>query len=148
MFNVTAPDALILGRSQFKRINEQLNLLLTSVKAVFVGLIDTDGNMVGGAGTLDDYDLQILTQALSIDHSAQKPLANLLDETKFHSTYFEGDRNGVYIIEFGAPIIVSLAVICSTTEKPGMVWLYSKRTANIINEILKSVPQPCSLPKF
>jgi len=144
----TRPAALILGRSQFKRINEQLQLLLSSVKAVFVGLIDTDGNMVGGAGTLDDYDLQILTQALSIDHSAQKSLASLLDETKFHSTYFEGDRNGVYIIEFGAPIIVSLAVICSTTEKPGMVWLYSKRTANIINEILKSVPQPRSLPKF
>jgi DNA-binding response OmpR family regulator len=144
----TRPAALILGRSQFKRINEQLHLLLTSVKAVFVGLIDTDGNMVGGAGTLDDYDLQILTQALSIDHSAQKSLASLLDETKFHSTYFEGDRNGVYIIEFGAPIVVSLAVICSTSEKPGMVWLYSKRTANIINEILKSVPQPRSLPKF
>lgn len=144
----TRPAALILGRSQFKRINEQLQLLLSSVKAVFVGLIDTDGNMVGGAGTLDDYDLQILTQALSIDHSAQKSLASLLDETKFHSTYFEGDRNGVYIIEFGAPIIVSLAVICSTTEKPGMVWLYSKRTANIVNEILKSVPQPRSLPKF
>jgi DNA-binding response OmpR family regulator len=144
----TRPAALILGRSQFKRINEQLNLLLTSVKAVFVGLIDTDGNMVGAAGTLDDYDLQILTQALSIDHSAQKSLASLLDETKFHSTYFEGDRNGVYIIEFGAPITVSLAVICSTSEKPGMVWLYSKRTANIINEILKSVPQPRSLPKF
>ena len=144
----TRPAALILGRSQFKRINEQLHLLLSSVKAVFVGLIDTDGNMVGGAGTLDDYDLQILTQALSIDQSAQKSLASLLDETKFHSTYFEGDRNGVYIIEFGAPIIVSLAVICSTTEKPGMVWLYSKRTANIVNEILKSVPQPRSLPKF
>jgi len=54
----------------------------------------------------------------------------------------------VYIIEFGAPYIVSLAVICSTDVKPGMVWLYSKRTAAIIDEILKSIPQPKSLPRL
>ncbi|MCU0513106.1 MAG: response regulator [Anaerolineae bacterium] len=144
----TRPAALMLGRNQFKRINQQLNQLLQHVRAAFVGLVDTDGNMVGAAGTLDDYDLQILTQALSIDHSAQKSLANLLEETKFHSTYFEGDRNGVYIIEFGSPFTVSLAVICNADVKPGMVWLYSKRTAANINEILQSVPQPRSLPKF
>ena len=104
--------------------------------------------MVGAAGTLDEYDLQLLTQALSIDHKAQFSLATILDETKFHSTYFEGDQLGVYIIEFGAPYTVSLAVICGTEVKPGMVWLYSKRTAAIIDEILKSIPQPKSLPKL
>lgn len=144
----TRPAALVLGRNQFKRINMELNRLLTHVKASFVGLIDTEGNMVGAAGTLDDYDLQILTQALSIDHSAQKSLASLLDETKFHSTYFEGDANGVYIIEFGGPFTVSLAVICGSDVKPGMVWLYSKRTAAIIDDILKTIPQPKSLPKL
>lgn len=144
----TRPAALMLGRNQFKRINQELNRLLQHVKAAFVGLVDTDGNMVGAAGTLDDYDLQILTQALSIDHSAQKSLADLLEETRFHSTYFEGDRNGVYIIEFGNPFTVSLAVICGADVKPGMVWLYSKRTAAIVDEVLQSVPQPRSLPKF
>jgi DNA-binding response OmpR family regulator len=144
----TRPAALVLGRSQFKRINIELNRLLNHVRAAFVGLVDTDGNMVGAAGTLDDYDLQILTQALSIDHSAQQSLANLLDETRFHSTYFEGDQNGVYIIEFGTPFTVSLAVICGTDVKPGMVWLYSKRTAAIVDDILKSVPQPRTLPKL
>jgi len=144
----TRPAALILGRSQFKRIEAELNRLLSHVKASFVGLIDTDGNMVGAAGTLDDYDLQVLTRALSIDHQAQQSLANLLDENKFHSTYFEGDQNGVYIIEFGADIVVSLAVICGHQVKPGMVWLYSKRTAAIIDDILKSVPKPKSLPRL
>ena len=72
----TRPAALILGRNQFKRIEAELNRLLGHVKASFVGLIDTDGNMVGAAGTLDDYDLQVLTRALSIDHDAQKSLAN------------------------------------------------------------------------
>lgn len=144
----TRPAALVLGRQQFKRINMELNRLLGHVRATFVGLIDTDGNMVGAAGTLDDYDLQLLTQALSIDHKAQLSLASILEETRFHSTYFEGDQIGVNIIEFGTPYTVSLAVICSTEVKQGMVWLYSKRTAAIIDEILKTIPQPKSLPKL
>ncbi|NWG16320.1 MAG: response regulator [Chloroflexi bacterium] len=144
----TRPAALVLGRQQFKRINWELSRLLGHVKARFVGLVDSDGNMVGAAGTLEDYDLQLLTQALSIDHSAQRSLASILEETKFHSTYFEGDNNGVYIIEFSAPYTVSLAVICDTDVKPGMVWLYSKRTANLIDEILKSIPLPKNVPQI
>jgi DNA-binding response OmpR family regulator len=144
----TRPAALVLGRQQFKRINWELSRLLGHVKARFVGLVDSEGNMVGAAGTLEDYDLQLLTQALSIDHGAQRSLASILEETKFHSTYFEGDNNGVYIIEFSAPYTVSLAVICGTEVKPGMVWLYSKRTANLIDEILKSIPQPKHVPQL
>jgi len=144
----TRSAALQLGRSQFKRIDAELNRLLGHVKAGFVGLIDTEGNMIGAAGTLDDYDLQVLTRALSIDHKAQKSLAELLDENKFHSTYFEGEHNDVYIIEFGTEIIVSLAVISGRHVKPGMVWLYSKRTAAIIDDILKTVPKPKSIPRL
>lgn len=144
----TRPAALVLTRKQFKRINMELNRLLQAVHASFVGLIDVEGNMVGAAGTLDDYDLQLLTTALSIDHTAQNSLAAVLEESKFHSTYFEGNQNGVYIIEFGNPYTVSLAVICVTDVKPGMVWLYSKRTATIIGEIFKAIPQPKALPRF
>src|SRR5262245_11672811 len=43
----TRSAALVLGRSQFKRIEAELNRLLGHVKASFVGLVDTDGNMVG-----------------------------------------------------------------------------------------------------
>jgi DNA-binding response OmpR family regulator len=142
------PAALVLRRQQFQLINQELNRLLAHVKASFVGLVDNDGNMVGAAGTLEDYDLQLLTHALSIDHTAQRSLASILEENKFHSTYFEGDRNGVYIIEFGLPYTVSLAVICPSDVKPGMVWLYSKRTAAIIDEIFKAIPQPRTLPRL
>jgi DNA-binding response OmpR family regulator len=144
----TRPVALILSRQQFKRINAELSHLLGHVRASFVGLVDSDGNMVGAAGKLEDYDLQLLTHALSIDHSAQVSLATMLEETKFHSSYFEGQHNGVYIIEFGTPYTVSLAVICAADVKPGMVWLYSKRTANLIDDILKSIPQPKSFPQL
>ncbi len=144
----TRSAALRLSRNQFKNINAALNRLLGHVRAGFVGLVDSDGNMVSAAGTLDDFDLQLLTQALSIDHTAQSSLADILSETKFHSTYFEGDEMGVYIIEFGQPYTVTLAVICHTEVKPGMVWLYSKRTAAVVDEILKTIREPRSLPKL
>ncbi|MBC7811376.1 MAG: response regulator [Burkholderiales bacterium] len=145
---MTRPAALVLKRTQFNRINTELNRLLRHVKASFVGIVDSDGNMVGAAGTLEDYDLQLLTSALSIDHKAQSSLAQMLEESKFHSTYLEGKLSGVYIIEFGKPYSVSLAVICGADVKPGMVWLYSKRTAALIDDILKSVPRPKSLPRI
>ncbi len=144
----TRPAALVLSRQHFTVINTELQRLLTQVGASFAGLVDAEGNMVGAAGELEDYDLQLLTHALNIDHSAQRSLASILDETKFHSTYFEGNQNGVYIIEFGSPYTVSLAVICHANVKPGMVWLYSKRTANDIDKVLKSIPQPRTLPRF
>jgi DNA-binding response OmpR family regulator len=144
----TRSAALVLEREQFDQINIELTRLLNHVKASFVGLVDADGNMVGAAGTLEDYDLQLLSSALNIDHSTQRSLATILEESKFHSTYFEGDKSGVYIIEFGTPYVVSLAVICESDVKPGMVWLYSKRTANIVDGILRSIPQPKRLPRL
>ncbi len=138
----TRAAALVLGRTQFKHITMELNRLRAHVRANFVGLVDSDGNMVGAAGTLEDYDLMLLTKALAIDHEATKSLATILDESRFHSTYFEGEQSGVYIIEFGRPYLVSLAVICPVDVKPGMVWLYSKRTAAVIDEILQTVQIP------
>ncbi len=142
----TRAAALVLGRAQFKRITMELNRLRSHVRANFVGLVDTDGNMIGAAGTLEDYDLTLLTRALAIDHDATKSLATILDENRFHSTYFEGEHSGVYIIEFGQPYIVSLAVICPVDVKPGMVWLYSKRTAAVVDEIMQTVQIPRSMP--
>lgn len=144
----TRPAALMLRRQQFNLINQELNRLLNHVKASFVGLVDSEGNMLGAAGTLEDYDLQLLTRALSMDHTSQRSLAHLLEENKFHSTFFEGERSGVYIIEFGTPYTVSLAVICGSDVKTGMVWLYSKRTAAIIDEIFKAIPQPRNVPRL
>ncbi len=144
----TRAAALMLNRAQFKRITVELNRLRAHVRANFVGLVDTDGNMIGAAGTLEDYDLTLLTKALAIDHDATKSLAAILDENRFHSTYFEGEHSGVYIIEFGRPYLVSLAVICPVDVKPGMVWLYSKRTAATIDEILQSIPAPRAVPNL
>lgn len=144
----TRSAALVLEREQFDNINIELRRLLNHVKASFVGLVDAEGNMVGAAGTLEAYDLQLLSSALNIDHDKQESLAKILEENKFHSTYFEGEKSGVYIIEFGAPYIVSLAVICESDVKPGMVWLYSKRAANIIDGILQSIPRPRRLPRI
>src|SRR5579859_371481 len=138
----TRAAALMLGRDQFTVINQELQRLLGHIKAHFVGLVDSEGNLAGAAGTLEEYDLVLLTRALSIDHSATSTLASILEENQFHSTYLEGERNGVYIVEIEKPYLLSLAVICSADVKPGMVWLYSKRTAETITKVLNTSPQP------
>ncbi|MCC7445767.1 MAG: response regulator [Anaerolineae bacterium] len=138
----TRAAALMLGRDQFTLINQELQRLLGHIKAHFVGLVDSEGNLAGAAGTLEEYDLLLLTRALSIDHTATNTLAAILDENQFHSTYLEGEHNGVYIVEIEKPYLLSLAVICSADVKPGMVWLYSKRSAEAIAQVLKMQPQP------
>jgi DNA-binding response OmpR family regulator len=134
----TRGAALVLGREDFKAVNQELARLLGHIRAHFVGLIDADGNMVGAAGVLDKYDLVLLTQALAIDPQATSTLASILHEDNFHSTYLEGDQSGVYIIQIREPYLLSLAVICPTNVKAGMVWLYSKRTATNIARVLKA----------
>jgi hypothetical protein len=133
----TRPATLLLTRQQFQRISDELTALLGHIRAHFVGLIDSEGNLAGAAGTLEDYDLVLLTRALSIDHSATDTLAKMLEENQFHAAYLEGAYSGVYIVELREPFLMSLAVICSGDVKPGMVWLYTKRTAETIAEFLK-----------
>jgi DNA-binding response OmpR family regulator len=138
----TRPVSMILNRQQFQQINQELNNLLMQLKANFVGLVDVEGNMVGAAGSLDDYDLQLLREALSMDHGGQKSLASMLDEQKFHSTYMEGKTTGVHITEFGTPNTVTLAVIVNASIKQGAVQLYARRTVSQIDALLQSIPQP------
>lgn len=137
----TRPTALLIRREQFTTINQELQRLLGHIKAHFVGLVDSDGNLVGAAGTIEEYDLVLLTRALSIDHNATSTLATILEENQFHSTYLEGEHNGVYIVEIEKPYLLSLAVICSAEVKPGMVWLYTKRAAETISGVLRAMPQ-------
>jgi DNA-binding response OmpR family regulator len=144
----TRGAALVLGREHFKAVNQELARLLGHIRAHFVGLIDADGNLVGAAGTLDKYDLVLLTQALSIDPQATSTLASILHEEKFHSTYLEGDESGVYIIEIREPYLLSLAVICPTDVKAGMVWLYSKRTAENIARVLQASTKQKPVPRL
>jgi DNA-binding response OmpR family regulator len=144
----TRAAALVLNRGQFQQIMVELNRLRAHIRADFVGLVDSDGNMVGAAGTLEEFDLPMLTRALAIDHDSTRSLAAILSENRFHSTYFEGEHSGVYIIEFGHPYPVSLAVICPADVKPGMVWLYIKRTAHEIDGVLQTVRVPRATPNL
>lgn len=144
--NGERPATLLLTRQQFQHINMELTTLLNHIRAHFVGLIDAEGNLAGAAGILEDYDLVLLTRALSIDHTATSSLAQMLDEGQFQAAYLEGTSSGVYIVEIRVPYMMSLALICSTEVKPGMVWLYAKRTAeNIASFLASSKPAETSV---
>jgi DNA-binding response OmpR family regulator len=140
----TRSAALTLKRSQFLYIAAELQALQTRVQAKFVGLVDSDENLIGAAGTLEDWDLMLFRKALTVKPAASEELLTMLGETSFHSTFFEGNYNSVYVTRFGQAHQVSLVVICPVDVKPGLAWFYSKQVANNIDQILMSeerVPQ-------
>lgn len=138
--------ALVITQMQFTHINKALGDLYARIDAQFIGLVDSDNNLVGTAGKLDSSDLLLLTRALGVDKGPSNPLINILGESQFYTTYLEGSNNGVYIIDFGQVHRVSLLVICPIEAKRGVVWLYSKRAAQAINEILNQTNPEADTP--
>ncbi len=139
--------ALRISQEQFRQIDHELHTLYVGINAQFIGLVDAAHNLVGASGKLANCDLLLLTRALGSGGESARPLLDILGESPFYSTYFEGSDNGVYIINFGNPDAVSLIVICSVKAKRGVVWLYSKRAADAIDHILRtsSVPDTARL---
>lgn len=138
----TRSTALAVSQIQFTQINRILSDLSSRIDAQFIGLVDENNNLVGTAGKLDNCDLVLLTRALGVNKGPTNPLINILGESQFYTTYLEGSDNGVYIIEFGQQERVSLLVICPIEAKRGVVWLYSKRAAQAIDETLKQSDAP------
>jgi len=134
----TRSAALTVKRSQFLRIGAELQALQTRVQARFVGLVDADENLIGAAGTLEEMNLMLFRKALTVDQNPSEDLLNMLGETAFHSTFFEGNHNSVYVTQFGQPHLVSLVVICPVDVKPGVAWFYSKQVASNIDQILRT----------
>lgn len=133
----TRSMGLMVKRSQFLLIARELQALQTHTKAIFVGLVDSDENLIGAAGTLEDWDLMLFRKALTNDARSSQQLLDVLGETAFHSTFFEGKNNSVYVTQFGQPHPVSLIVICPVHIKPGVAWFYSKQVAKAIDGILQ-----------
>ena len=133
----TRAAALTVNRSQFLHIAAELQSLQVRVQAKFVGLVDSDNNLIGAAGTLEDVNLMLFGKALNFDYSTSGNLLTMLGETSFHSTFFEGNKNTVYVVRFGQPHLVSLVVICPVHVKPGAAWFYSKKAADTIDRILR-----------
>jgi ActR/RegA family two-component response regulator len=134
--------ALRISQEQFRQIDHELQALYIGIKAQFIGLVDAAHNLVGAAGKLANCDLLLLTKALGSGGESSRPLLDILGDSPFYSTYFEGSDNGVYIINFGKPDPVSLIVICSVKAKRGVVGLYSKRAADAIDHILRTASVP------
>jgi DNA-binding response OmpR family regulator len=135
----TRSVGLMVKRSQFIRIAAELQSLQAHTQAKFIGLVDSGENLIGAAGTLEDLDLMLFRKAVAVDHSGSRNLLDAIGETSFHSTYFEGSNNSVYVTQFGHPHLVSLVVICPIDVKPGVAWFYSKQAAKAIDKVLKSV---------
>jgi DNA-binding response OmpR family regulator len=138
------PAALVLNKRHFDSIQEQLQQLMEHLGARFVGLIDSDHNIIGAAGELVQTDLLELRKAFSLNSRASQ-LASILREEQFSYTHYEGNVSSVFITDFGKLHPVSLIVICPADTKPGLVWLALKRTTTLLQQmlgVLDNMPHP------
>lgn len=129
--------ALTLNRRHFRRIELELNRLLSHVRADFVGLLDAEGNMLGTAGMLHDDASHVLMQGLQVSRS--QPTHNT-DPTRFPTHQLLQGGIGVYVVQVGRLRGLSLATICPAEVQSSIVWLYSKRTAASIDDFLPVTP--------
>jgi DNA-binding response OmpR family regulator len=137
----TRPLALVLNRNQYLSIEHELTLLSKQTHAEFVGLFDSEHNLISAIGELAHADLLSIKRALTAD-TRNARLAALLKEEHFSHTYLEGSRHNVFTIGFGKFYSASLVTICTADTKPGMVWLWCKRTADSIDGVMKAVSLP------
>lgn len=131
------PAAFILHRPQYVKIEGLLQSLKASTGATFAGLVDAAHNIVSAAGDLVNTDLIKLKKVFQEDFGSFK-LARVLNEHQFTHVYFEGERESIFITDFGHLHPVSLVVICSNDIKAGLVWLAAKRTAAEIELVLQA----------
>jgi len=134
------PATFILRRQQFIEINHILSVLQQQTTASFCGLVDEAHNIVSAAGDLHHADLISLRRVLAEDYGSGH-LADVLHEKQFSHAYFEGEHKSIFITDFGELHPVSLVIICPADAKAGVVWLWSKRTAAVIEALLKKADE-------
>lgn len=135
----------MLRRPQYLKLQDILSELRNRLNARFIALTDAAHNLVAAVGELAGTDLRALREVLAQERGADA-LSNLLGESEFSHSFFEGEHSVVFITDFGDQRPVSLIVICGGDAKPGMVWLWSKRTAAEVESILADACQTMTMP--
>jgi DNA-binding response OmpR family regulator len=127
--------ALTFNRHHFQRIELELNRLLSHIQADFIGLFDSDGNLLGTSGVLHDDASQLLMQGLQVSMDS---FANIdPTKTKYPTSSLHTDSIGVYIVQVGYTHRLWLTAICPEAIPANIIWLYSKRTGASLKSFLE-----------
>jgi predicted regulator of Ras-like GTPase activity (Roadblock/LC7/MglB family) len=108
--------------------------LQTNTNARCVMLISSGGYPVDTAGHTEGLDLVSIAALTAGNFMASAELAKLLGTgSVFKSSYQEGPEYNIYSYDVNGDLLI--AVIFGAESRPGVVWLYTKRTAAELAEL-------------
>ncbi len=108
--------------------SKYLRELQINTGARCVLLLSSSGYIVEVAGQTSALDVTSLGALIAANFAAAAEVAHLLGNVSvFKTSYYEGPDYNFYAYDVNGDLL--LAVIFGTENKPGMIWLYTKRAA-------------------
>jgi predicted regulator of Ras-like GTPase activity (Roadblock/LC7/MglB family) len=87
-----------LIEDDIQRIGETLREFLASADATAALVIDKGGFLITHQGDSSDFDLTTIAALSSGAYMANQTIAGLVNETNFNSTYQQGEKFSIFII--------------------------------------------------
>jgi predicted regulator of Ras-like GTPase activity (Roadblock/LC7/MglB family) len=87
-----------LIEDDIQRIDETLRELLAAADATAALVIDKGGFLISHQGDARDFDLTTIAALSSGAYMANQTIAGLVNETNFNSTYQQGEKFSIFVV--------------------------------------------------
>ncbi len=114
---------------------DEIHKLFHDTGANCVLLVNSDGTPIEIAGNTHGFDAFAVSSLVAANFIAAAELASLLgdDNSIFKSSYHEGNDYNIYAYRVSEDLL--LAVVFGSLCKPGMIWFYTKKSAETLHQI-------------
>jgi predicted regulator of Ras-like GTPase activity (Roadblock/LC7/MglB family) len=119
-----------LIEDDIQRIEETLREFLASADATSALVIDKGGFLIAHQGDSRDFDLTTIAALSSGAFMANQTIAGLVNETNFNSTYQQGEKFSIFIINVDDNCM--LVVIFKSQTGVGVVKYFAAATVKRI----------------
>ncbi|HEY4417682.1 MAG TPA: roadblock/LC7 domain-containing protein [Verrucomicrobiae bacterium] len=123
-----------LIEADVRLFDEALTEFIGQTGAIGALVIDKGGFLLTHVGNLGDLDLTTLGALASGAFMASQTMAGLVNEKNFNSTYQQGEKFSLYILEVDEQCL--LAIIFGAEAGLGLVKYYSSNAASRIAQQL------------
>jgi len=112
-----------LIEDDIQRIDETLREFLAAADATAALVIDKGGFLIAHQGDARDFDLTTIAALSSGAYMANQTIASLVNETNFNSTYQQGEKFSIFIVNVDDNCM--LVVIFKSQTGVGVVKYFS-----------------------
>jgi predicted regulator of Ras-like GTPase activity (Roadblock/LC7/MglB family) len=123
-----------LIEDDIRLFDEALAEFISQTNAIGALVIDKGGFLITQTGAMGDLDLTTLGALASGTFMASQTMAGLVNEKNFNSTYQQGEKFSLYILEIDDQCL--LAIIFGAEAGLGLVKYYSSNAASRIAQQL------------